>query len=130
MAADLFRIIDEGPGDFIFRPFRNGPNDHLSRVPSGPVDHAKCHLLLLENIKVLDVESVAIFGELFSQIRFPKSELVQMVFEFAISISAVVRIGDPFVDLVPEGIGERNAVLFIRSEEHTSELQSLMRKSY
>src|SRR3546814_10208605 len=86
-----------------------------------------CHLLLLENIKVLDVESVAIFGELFSQIRFPKSELVQMVFEFAISISAVVRIGDPFVDLVPEGIGERNAV---RSDEHTSELQSLMRISY
>src|SRR3546814_16368368 len=79
-----------------------------------------CHLLLLENIKVLDVESVAIFGELFSQIRFPKSELVQMVFEFAISISAVVRIGDPFVDLVPEGIGERNAVLFINRRDHRS----------
>src|SRR3546814_14385618 len=72
------------------------------------------------DLKVLDVESVAIFGELFSQIRFPKSELVQMVFEFAISISAVVRIGDPFVDLVPEGIGKRNAVLFINRRYHSS----------
>src|SRR3546814_18239574 len=43
-----------------------------------------------------------------------------MVFEFAISISAVVRIGDPFVDLVPEGIGKRNAVLFINRRYHRS----------
>src|SRR3546814_2668850 len=105
-------------------------SDWSSDVCSSDLHHPGCHRILPGNVvEMQPVETAGVGGLALDQFELAEIEQ-QLAHQVGADREAVALLHHPSVTVPGHGHGAFVARLGARSEEHTSDLQSLMRISY